>query len=210
VGRLIAIADIHGRFSKLEGLIQEITPEKRDTLVFLGDYIDRGPKSYHVVDFIVKLKQEFPNTVTLRGNHEDFVLSLFQGNQDKYMRHLWLKLNGGDQTLASYKGAGHFLKVHQEFYMNLPVSWETDQYFFCHAGVRPGVPLGKQRAVDLLEFRFATSDSAVKFEKIIVHGHTPVPSPIITPYRINIDTGAGNNGPLTAIELPSLKIWQSW
>ncbi len=124
------------------------------------------------------------------------------------MRDLWLKLNGGDQTLASYKGSGQYLKAHQDFYMNLPVSWETDQYFFCHAGVRPGVPLGKQRAVDLLEIREPFLNSDVKFEKIIVHGHTPVPSPTITHYRINIDTGAGNNGPLTAIELPSLKIWQ--
>jgi len=209
MNRLIAIGDIHGRFFKLESLMEEITPEKDDTIVFLGDYIDRGPKSYHVVDFIVKLKQEFPNTVILRGNHEDFVLSIFQGNQDKYMRHLWLKLNGGDQTLASYKGAGHYLNVHQDFYMNLPVFWETDQYFFCHAGVRPGVPLRKQRAVDLLEIREPFLNSEIKFEKTIVHGHTPVPSPTVTPYRINIDTGAGNNGPLTGIELPSLKIWQS-
>lgn len=90
MGRLIAVGDIHGRFSKLEALMEEIAPEKGDTLVFLGDYIDRGSKSYHVVDFIIKLRKEFSNIITLRGNHEDFVLSLFQGNQDQKMRHLWL------------------------------------------------------------------------------------------------------------------------
>jgi|GEM_PF-5538420 len=65
----------------------------------------------------------------------------------------WLKMNGGDQTLASYKRAGHFLKVHQEFYMNTPLSWETEQYFFCHAGVQPRVPLSKQRPIDMIEIR---------------------------------------------------------
>jgi serine/threonine protein phosphatase 1 len=210
MGRLIAIGDIHGRFSKLEGSIEGVIPEKSDSLVFLGDYIDRGPKSYHVVDYVVKMREEYPHIITLRGNHEDFVLSLFQGNQDKCMRHLWLKLNGGEQTLASYRGAGHYLKVHQDFYMNLPVSWETEQYFFCHAGVRPGVPLAKQKATDLLEIRDPFLSSNARFEKIIIHGHTPVSSPTITPYRINIDTGTWNNGPLTAIKLPSLRIWQQW
>jgi serine/threonine protein phosphatase 1 len=210
MSRLIAVGDIHGRFAKLEGLIEEIAPQKDDTLVFIGDYIDRGPKSYHVVELIIKMKEEYPHIITLRGNHEDFVLSLFQGNQDQKMRNLWLKLNGGDQTLASYKGSGQYLKVHQEFYMNLPVSWETEQYFFCHAGVRPGVPLAKQRAVDLLEIREPFLNSKAQLEKIIVHGHTPAEKPEILPNRINIDTGAGRNGHLTAIELPSLRIWQQW
>ena len=71
------------------------------------------------------------------------------------------------------------------------------------------VPLGKQCPVDLLEIREGFIDSTAKFGKIIVHGHTPVGSPSVTPYRINIDTGAGKDGPLTALELPSLKIWQS-
>jgi serine/threonine protein phosphatase 1 len=94
--------------------------------------------------------------------------------------------------------------------MNLPVSWETEQYFFCHAGVRPGVPLAKQRAVDLLEIREPFLNSKAQLEKIIVHGHTPAEKPEILPNRMNIDTGAGWNGPLTAIELPSLRIWQQW
>lgn len=210
MSRLIAVGDIHGRFSKLVDLMEEIKPQKDDTLVFLGDYIDRGPKSYDVVDFILKMGEENPNMITLRGNHEDFVISLFLGNQDQKMRNLWLKLNGGDQTLASYKGSGQFLKVHQDFYMNLPVSWETEKYFFCHAGIRPGVPLTKQRAVDLLEIREPFLNSTADFGKIIVHGHTPVEKPEILPNRINIDTGAGWNGPLTAIELPSYRIWQQW
>lgn len=100
--------------------------------------------------------------------------------------------------------------MHQEFYLNLPVSWDTEQYFFCHAGVRPGVPLAKQSAVDLLEIREPFFNSKGQIEKIIIHGHTPVEKPEIYDNRINIDTGAGRNGPLTAIELPRLRIWQQW
>ena len=141
MGRLITVGDIHGRFSKLKGLIEEIGPQKDDTLVFLGDYIDRGPDSYEVVNSVVQMQKEFPHTVTLRGNHEDFIISLFLSNQNSKERDIWLKMNGGDQTLASYKGAGRFLEVHQEFYMNLPVSWETEQYFFAMPGGAPEFPL---------------------------------------------------------------------
>jgi serine/threonine protein phosphatase 1 len=161
-----------------------------------------------VIEFILKMKGEYPGIVALRGNHEDFVLSLLQGKKDEYLRQIWLEIDGGKHTLSSYSRSGHSLSVHEEFFKKLPLSWETDDYFFCHAGVRPGVPLGKQSPVDLLEIREGFIDSAVKFEKIIVHGHTPVGSPSTTPHRINIDTGAGKDGPLTALELPSLKIWQ--
>lgn len=153
IGRLIAIGDIHGRLSKLTGLIEKIGLTAEDRLVFLGDYIDRGPDSYEVVELILKLRQDYPNTITLRGNHEDFVVSLFMGNQSQYERHIWLKMNGGDLTMASYKKNGFYLKEHQDFYMNLPISYETDEYFFCHAGVRPDVPLDKQKAIDLIEIR---------------------------------------------------------
>ncbi len=123
---MIAIGDIHGRLSKLTGLIEKIGSTAKDRLVFLGDYIDRGPDSYEVVEFILKFRQEFPKTITLRGNHEDFVVSLFMGNQNQNDRQLWLKSNGGDRTISSYDRHGCYLKKHQEFYMNLPLSYETD------------------------------------------------------------------------------------
>jgi serine/threonine protein phosphatase 1 len=119
-------------------------------------------------------------------------------------------MNGGDRTIASYKRAGQYLKAHQEFYMALPVYWENEEYFFCHAGIRPRVPLNKQRPIDLIEIREPFLSSTENFGKTIVHGHTIVEEPEIRPNRINIDTGAGMNGPLTAIELLSMKIWQQW
>lgn len=208
MSRLIAIGDIHGRHSKLVGLLEKIYPQPEDRLVFLGDYIDRGPESYQVVASLIQLKKDYPNTITLRGNHEDFVISLFMGNQNQWERGIWLKMNGGDLTLASYRRAGFYLKIHQEFYESLPLFWETEQYFFCHAGVRPGVSLDKQKPSDLLSIREPFLAATADFGKIIVHGHEPVASPTVLQNRINIDTGAGKYGPLTALELPSLKIWQ--
>lgn len=206
MGRLIAIGDIHGRMRMLSGLIEQIQPQETDRLIFLGDYIDRGPESFEVIEHVIGLKQKYPNTITLRGNHEDFVLSFFMGNQKD--RHLWLKQNGGEQTMASYRRNGEYLKVHRAFYESLGISWESDEYFFCHAGVRPGVPLDKQMASDLCGIREPFLSSGVNFGKIVVHGHTIVSEPTIQDNHINLDTGAGEFGPLTAIELPSKRIWQ--
>ncbi len=163
--RIIAIGDIHGRLEKLEGLIEQIAPSDEDRLVFLGDYIDRGAESFEVVDLIVRLKRTFPKTITLRGNHEDFVISLFKGNQSQYQRDIWLKMNGGDLTIASYRNKGFHLNVHQDFYMNLPLYWETSEYFFCHAGVRPGIPLAQQKGSDLIEIREPFLSSQSEFWK---------------------------------------------
>lgn len=209
MGRLIAIGDIHGRLSKLDDLIHQIGPELDDTIIFLGDYIDRGAHSYEVVEYVIQLKEVFPNTITLRGNHEDFVISLFMGNLNPRDREIWLTMNGGRVTLASYRINGHYLNVHQEFYMNLNHSFETDDFFFCHAGVRPGVPLNDQRKIDLLEIDDPFLSSDRDFGKIIVHGHTITDRVVIKQNRIGIDTGAGQYGPLSAIELPSLKVWES-
>ena len=208
MGRLITIGDIHGRLSKLKGLLAKIDPQTNDRLVFLGDYVDRGPDSFDVVELIIRLKQDYPKTVTLRGNHEDLIVSFFMGNMSQNARELWQKMDGGDQTLASYRQHGSYLKDHRDFYEALPFYWETEQYFFCHAGVRPGVPLDKQKASDLLEIREPFLSSKENFGRIVVHGHDVVEKPTIVPNRINIDTGAGKYGPLTAIELPSLRIWQ--
>lgn len=208
MGRLITIGDIHGRLSKLTGLFAKINLQADDRLVFLGDYVDRGPDSFDVVELIIRLKQDYPNTVTLRGNHEDLIVSFFMGNMSQNARELWQKMDGGDQTLASYRRHGSYLKDHRDFYEALPFFWETEQYFFCHAGVRPGVPLDKQKASDLLEIREPFLSSKENFGKIIVHGHDVVEEPTILPNRINIDTGSGKYGPLTAIELPSMKLWQ--
>lgn len=210
MGRIIAIGDIHGTLRKLEGLIEQIAPTQDDTIIFLGDYIDRGPDAFHVVEYIIDFTDRFPNTVTLRGNHEDFVISLFMGNMNEYERNLWIRMNGGSQTMVSYRRAGELLGVHSDFYMSLGHSWENEDFFFCHAGVRPGVPLNQQRKSHLVEIREPFLSSTKDFGKIVVHGHTITDQPVLLPNRIGIDTGAWQWGPLTAVEVPSRKIWQEY
>ena len=208
MGRLIAIGDIHGRLIKLQKLITRIVPVVDDTLVFLGDYIDRGPDSYKVVELVVQLKRDFPNTITLRGNHENFIITALAGDLGAHARELWCKFNGGKMTLASYRHAGEYMSVHRDFYTALPCSWETDNYFFCHAGVKRGVPLNEQKERDLVDSRGPYPLPHEDLGKIVVHGHSVVDKPLILPNRINIDTGAGYGGRLTAIELPDHRLWQ--
>ena len=209
-GRVIAVGDIHGTLRKLEGLIEQIGPTEDDTIIFLGDYIDRGPDSYHAVEYVIDFMERFPNTVALRGNHEDFVISLFMGNMNEYERNLWLKMNGGLQTMVSYRRAGKLLGEHRDFYMGLRHSWENEEFFFCHAGVRPGVPLDQQKRSHLVELREPFLSSTKDFGKVVVHGHTITDEPVLKPNRIGIDTGAWQWGPLTAVEVPSRRIWQEY
>ena len=210
MGRLIAIGDIHGYYRKLLNLLEKIDPKEEDQLVFLGDYVDRGPDSYSVVKLLDEFAKDFPKSVFLMGNHEDFIVSLFKGNKNTDAREQWIKINGGGSTLRSYRIAGKYLNIHQDFYMGLQFFHETQEFFFCHAGVRPGVKLAKQRRSNLVSIREPFLRSSENFGKIVVHGHTITDNqnPEFCPNRINIDTGASWGGPLTAIELPSRKIWQ--
>lgn len=210
--RLIAIGDVHGHLTKLEGLMDKIEPRLDDHIIFLGDYIDRGPDSYGVIEFILELRGMVPATVTLRGNHEDFVTSLFKGNQSESQRNLWLGPNGGRATMASYRNRGLYLKEHHEFYRDLPYSHAEDGYFFCHAGVEPRVPLERQKPYVLVEEGAAYYGYTGNHGMMIVHGHKHLDSgvPEIHPNRINLDTGAGHGGPLTAMELHSRTVWQAW
>jgi len=188
-----------------------IQPTREDRIVFLGDYIDRGPDSYGVIDFILELRDNVPGTITIRGNHEDFVTSLFKGNQSETQRNLWLGPNGGRATMASYRNRGIFLKEHQDFYCGLPYSHAEDGYFFCHAGVQPRIPLDQQPHHVLVEEGAAYYGYAGDYGMVVVHGHKHLESgvPEIHPNRINLDTGAGHGGPLTAMELHTRMTWQA-
>jgi len=206
---LIAIGDIHGRLRRLQKLLELICPAADDTLVFLGDYIDRGPDSFAVVETIIGLKNKLPNTITLRGNHEAFIIAALEGNLSAQARNLWCAYNGGDMTLASYRLAGEYMSAHGDFYTGLRCFWETEAYFFCHAGIICGTALSEQKPDDLVDSRGPYPTPHDNLGKTVVHGHTVVDRPLIWPNRINIDTGAGYGGPLTAIELPGHRLWQA-
>jgi len=220
---LYAVGDIHGRLDLLEAILDRIEADarasghvERRTLVFLGDYVDRGPDSRGVVDRAISgLPQGF-DTHFLKGNHEAILLNFLD---DAWSLDNWL-LNGGDATMLSYgvdterlarlgvapgiwrKAFAEALPAaHLRFFKSLKLSVSFGDYLFVHAGVRPGVPLGAQSEADLIWIRAPFLEHAGPFDKIVVHGHTPGKDPVTRPNRIGIDTGAVFTGRLTALRL---------
>ena len=219
VSRLYVIGDIHGRLDLLDRIAQAIGEDVArygdDALtVTLGDYVDRGPSSRGVIDRLIGNPFPTPH-VALKGNHEQ-ILEAFLA--DPNVADHWRRL-GGLETLHSfgipvqdmmagrnYAEASRRLNEaltagHRAFLQSLKTSFSYGRYFMCHAGVRPGVPLDRQRDEDLLWIRDEFLLSAKDFGKIVVHGHTPTEAPEVRPNRINIDTGAFASGCLTCVVL---------
>lgn len=217
--RVYAIGDIHGRLDLLERVIAAIGRDLDkiggDALtVTLGDYIDRGPSSRGVIERLAE--NPFPTPyVALKGNHETLLDTfLADPTRGEYWRRL-----GGLETMHSYgvpvadlmlgknyAEAAERLRAalpphHLDFMRALKTSHSNDTYFFCHAGVRPGVALAQQNDEDLLWIRDEFLSSRADFGRIVVHGHTPVDAPDVRPNRINIDTGAFASGRLTCVVL---------
>ncbi|MBF0460105.1 MAG: serine/threonine protein phosphatase [Magnetococcales bacterium] len=210
MSRLIAIGDIHGEYDKLRGLLDRIQPTPDDQLVFLGDYIDRGPKSCEVVLCLMDLLAACPRTILLQGNHEQCMLDHLVGSkaarwQDD-TREGWP--DGGAETLASYRQNQISLRDHLPFFTRMPLSWTTETFFFCHAGIHPQRALDAQRPSDLLHIRHPFLSWPHPLPKIIVHGHSYTPDPFAHPHRIGLDTGSRLGGPLTAVILPEKSLLQ--
>lgn len=214
VQRIFAIGDIHGCLDKLVLLMRliEVDPET-DSLVFIGDYIDRGDHSKEVVDYLVDVKRRFPQTFFLLGNHEQMLLEYLDGKNEEAFLY-----NGGDKTLRSYWGGEArpessanphpWLPAdHRDFYRSLLPYYQFDEYIFVHAGLRNGVPLDQQDLNDLIWIREEFFYSAYDFGRTIVFGHTPFPQPFIHNRRIGIDTGAVYGNRLTALELPAMRFY---
>jgi len=223
--RIYAIGDIHGRADLLEDALKRIdtdlanSPTSVSIEVFLGDYIDRGPESRRVLDQLVARKRAH-QTVFLKGNHETLLMDFIV---DPTILVAWERL-GGLETLMSYGvvpsiNSDHFSQVqlaadlgrtlpesHRAFLADLKSSFTCGDFFFVHAGVRPGIPLAKQKEEDLLWIRDDFLVCEDDFSKIIVHGHTPVRQPDIRSNRINIDTGAYVTGQLTCLRLEDEEI----
>lgn len=212
--KIFAVGDIHGCLDKLEKLMDAIKPDRgKDTLVFLGDYIDRGPDSRGVVDFVLDLQKGYSRVVCLIGNHEKMLLDYIRdhGRRDIYF------LNGGRDTLRSYGlnldrpvREEDFPEDHMRFFRALLPYYQTGDYIFVHAGLRPEIPLENQDREDLIWIRnpfiFGPGDP----EKTVVFGHTPFRQPYENARKIGIDTGAVFGGPLTCLEIPAMKFHQVW
>jgi serine/threonine protein phosphatase 1 len=221
--RLYAIGDVHGRDDLLGDVHAKITadlatyPCETYHIIHLGDYVDRGPDSAAVIERLSRLGAADERILCLRGNHEELLLAFLTDPIAKGA--LWLR-NGGDETLSSYgvntsrrhdsnrrmiKFAKQFasgLPTHHRDFLNaLDYTARFGDFFFCHAGVKPGVSLETQEQLDLVWIREEFLDSDMDFGAVVVHGHTMIPEPEVLTNRINIDTAAVLSGKLTCLVL---------
>ena len=220
--RIYAIGDVHGRFDLLQELTSGIRRDlldrprpERTMEIFLGDYVDRGPQSREVVDWMISSSPLTDERICLLGNHEDILLGALD---DTEAMANWL-YNGGGETLLSYgvaiRGFGGKATLvelqkgfraalpspHFEFFASLPRKLAVAPFLFVHAGVRPGRSIDDQDPHDLIWIREPFLHSSEDFGYIVVHGHTPAMHPEVRSNRINIDTGAVFTGRLTCLVL---------
>ncbi len=198
---IYVIGDIHGCLQPLQRLLKKIAPQAGDEVVFIGDYIDRGPQSREVVEHLLGLSYR---CVFLLGNHEKMLLDYLDGKEEG----LFLA-NGGLATIQSY--GGHVTKIpqtHLRFFRDLRPMYETTHYLFVHAGIRPLVPMEQQSMEDLVWIRQEFFQFIGRFPKPIVFGHTPLRQVLLDTDRIGIDTGCVYGGKLTCVKLPDREIIQ--
>jgi serine/threonine protein phosphatase 1 len=223
--QIYAVGDIHGRLDLLNQLFTEIDadsaryPDVKTVEIYLGDYVDRGPASRQVIDNLIA-RGRSRRAVFLKGNHETYPLE-FLGNPA--FLGPWGQL-GGLETLISYgihppisAGPDQQREIARAFDAALPAEHRNflkrlrpyaycGDFYFVHAGVRPGMPLDQQREEDLLEIREPFLSSHEDFGKVVVHGHTPGREPEFRPNRIGIDTGAYATGKLTCLVIAGDKL----
>jgi serine/threonine protein phosphatase 1 len=210
--RYLAVGDIHGCFRALKTLADFVPFGADDVLITLGDYVDRGPDSYAVLDWLLAWKQR-GRLVALRGNHEVMMLQARQSEDDL---HSWLGV-GGDATLASYSplgDAGRLLDVpnsHWQFLEEDLCPWfETDTHFFVHANAYPDCSLAEQPDF-MLYWESFDKPRPHESGKIMVCGHTPQKSgePRNIGHAVCIDTWAYGRGWLTCLDVGSGTYWQA-
>jgi serine/threonine protein phosphatase 1 len=227
---IYAIGDIHGRRDLLERLIADIEQDASDlppctkkTLVFLGDYIDRGLQSRDVIEFFLSNRLEDFETVFLMGNHEEALLKFLE---DASFGSQWVRYGGGEtlysygfqppntrgslgshEAMASAREAWAKLwstfrerlpETHLDFYRSLKPYHSAGDYLFVHAGLRPDKALSEQTSRDMLWIRDEFLDDTGQFPHLIVHGHTPAEGVFRDNRRIGLDTGAFLSGKLSA------------
>lgn len=206
--KIVAIGDIHGCLRTMNSLLEKLSPYRDYTYIFIGDYIDRGNDSKGVVDRLIEFQQE-RRCVFIRGNHEQMLLNAYYKND----LDLWL-MNGGKSTLFSYGGTYKDFNIseeHLEFYKNTKMYYNSEEYFFVHAGLSPDKTIeeclqSKKEINNFLWEREHLNAFQTPWEKKIVFGHTPRSHPIKKGQMRGIDTGCVYNrlgyGKLTAMIIP--------
>jgi len=224
--RIYAIGDVHGELELLSGMLSAILDDStsrgpsRTTIVLLGDIIDRGPGAAALLRGFAAQAQE--RLVILRGNHETAMVAAYRGDEEA--ARFWLQF-GGAATLAGFgipqaviaaRNPAEVIAAMREridpglidWLDGLPLSWSAGDYFFAHAGVRPGIALAEQEEQDLLWIRQDFLDSRRDHSKVVVHGHTIEPGAVrLRRNRIGLDTGAHEHGVLSALGLEGDGQW---
>lgn len=207
-GRLIAVGDIHGCSDVLTKLLESIVLQEDDTIVFLGDLVNRGPNSKSVIDIVLELADKC-SVYAICGNHEEMILAAYQGGASEH--NYWCKF-GGIETLASYgvQDAKRLPSDHLRFIAECNDYLESDDFIFVHAGCHPDKDLSQNTGSEL---RWNSIDKKQKPHitgKTIVCGHSCQKDVLNIGHIICIDTGCGifADGKLTALDVKSGKIWQ--
>ncbi len=216
------IGDVHGCLAELASLVESLPLKRDDTVIFLGDYIDRGPDARGVIDYLVELRQRGEQkTVFLRGNHEDMMLS-FMGlsghHGDAFL------LNGGVETLASYgvaapagrpeAGDGQRLletlpSDHVEFFVRLEPWYFMDGFLCVHAGINPGRSWEDQVGEELIWIRHEFIANPHALSRTVLFGHTPMKDVFFNlPYKIGLDTGLVYGNALSCLETTGRTLYQ--
>jgi len=216
------IGDIHGQANQLMRLLEMIQarhnwrhPDTPACLVYLGDYIDRGPDSARVIDIVMAGLGGF-ESIYLKGNHEALLLNVLTTGEDQAWRY-WLAV-GGRAALASFGRDRKIDEYHSvqlvraigrekiKWLQALKLSYQFNDFICVHAGFMPHIKLNRQNEKDMLWIRNRFLESDYDFGPGVIHGHTPSDAPIVKKNRIGIDTGAGMDGPLTALVVD--KAWE--
>ena len=217
---IYAVGDVHGRYDLLREVEEKIAADLKGKsgglVIYLGDYVDRGPNSARVLEHLSNGDRSSFDRICVCGNHDHLMAQYIRAP----LRHSgWLAL-GGRQTLRSYavdpdkllaldrtgellkrKMAERIPQSHIEFLDKAPVSIKIGNAFFVHAGIRPGIALDEQQESDLMWIREPFLSSGPKLPLIVVHGHTPSETISNGPNRIGLDTGAYATGNLSIIKL---------
>jgi Calcineurin-like phosphoesterase len=212
--RIFVVGDLHGCVDEVDRLLDALAPSPADTVVFLGDYIDRGPSPKAVIERMLRLRHEGPRCVFLKGNHEDMLLA-YLGERGNYGEAFLF--NGGEATLRSYGLEGQSPEMvaarlpadHLAFLRALEMRFQHGPFLCVHAGVAPNRPLDAQRDEDLLWIRDAFIAHPHPFGCTVLFGHTPRREVFLDqPYKIGLDTGLVYWNKLSCLELGEQRLYQ--
>ena len=209
-GRLSAVGDVHGCKAALQAIWTAVSPQAQDTVVMLGDYVDRGPDSKGVIDCLIAYGAEC-NLIALHGNHEEMMLDVVR---ERHPPQRWLQFGGVD-TLDSYGFIGD-LKVipqsHHRFFDSMVNYFETENHIFVHANYDPTLPMEKQDLFHLrwLKLTESTPGPHVSGKRVVVgHTHDRGGQIFDAGHLLCIDTFCYGGGWLTAVDVLSGKMWQA-